>query len=83
MYVRDRGCKAYLVNSNLVRVARFGGNWYNGANDGLSIVNGNNNPGNANANYGGDLYFQPFGSALRYLEIFLVATQGILFSLVS
>ena len=50
---------AYLVNSNAVRAVRFGGNWYNGANDGSSNVNANNAPSNANANYGGDLYILP------------------------
>jgi len=49
---------AYLVNSNVVRACRVGGNWNNGANDGFSNLNGNNAPSNANANYGGDLYYQ-------------------------
>ena len=53
---RDRGCSAYLVNSNLVRSVRFGGNWNNGAYDGFSYANANNAPSNGNANYGGDLY---------------------------
>ena len=48
--------RAYLVNSNSVRLARFGGNWYNGPNAGFSNVNANNAPSNGNANYGGDLY---------------------------
>lgn len=55
-YKGDCGCTANLVNSNVVRSVRFGGNWNNGANDGLSYINANNAPSNANANWGGDLY---------------------------
>lgn len=46
---------AYLVNSNVYRSVRRGGNEYNGSNDGFGAVNGNNNPSNGNANYGAGL----------------------------
>ena len=48
---------AYLVFSNVARSCRFGGNWYIGANAGLSNVNAINAPSNANASSGGDLCF--------------------------
>lgn len=55
---RDREGNANLVNSNVSRAVRLGGNLNNGANDGLSIFNGNNAVSNGNSNYGGALYIQ-------------------------
>lgn len=46
---------AYLVNSNVVRSMRRGGNESNGRNAGVSAVNANNAPSNGNSNYGGGL----------------------------
>lgn len=54
-YIRDSGCTANLVNSNVVRSVRFGANW----NNGNVNLNANNAPANANANYGGDLWSHP------------------------
>ena len=48
---------AYLVSSYVVRACRLGGSWYNGAYDGFSYLYGNAAPSNANAYYGGDLFF--------------------------
>lgn len=46
---------ANLVNSNVVRAVRRGGNVNNGANAGPRYVNANNAPSNGNWNYGGGL----------------------------
>ena len=48
---------ATLVASIVVRACRVGGDWYNGAYDGFSYLFGFNAPSNANAYYGGDLFF--------------------------
>ena len=48
---------ANLASSYVVRACRLGGSWYNGAYDGFSYLYGNAAPSNANAYYGGDLFF--------------------------
>ena len=54
-FIRVYISNAYLVNSNVLRAVRVGGNWNNGSNDGFSNVNANNAPSNGNANYGGGI----------------------------
>ena len=46
---------ANLVNSNVVRAVRRGGNVNNGANAGPCYFNANNAPSNSNWNYGAAL----------------------------
>ena len=48
---------AYLVYSNAVRSARFGGSWNSGSYDGFSYMHAYYAPASAFANYGGDLCF--------------------------
>lgn len=48
---------ASLVNSAVVRSARFGGNWHSGASGGFSYFYGIYAPSYGTAYYGGDLYF--------------------------
>ena len=50
---------ANLVNTNVVRSVRRGGNLNNGVNAGLRYVNANNAPSNGNWNYGAGLYPHP------------------------
>lgn len=47
---------ASLVNSALVRSARFGGHWSNSSYDGLSLLSAIRYPAFANAYFGGDLW---------------------------
>ena len=56
---------ANLVNSNEVRAVRRGGNVTNGSNAGPCYFNANNNPSNANWNYGSAL--KPYPAPARAL----------------